>query len=337
VLVGSLNARDNNLISTATRAFRGVKMRTPLSTMTFRLSALMLCGFAASEADASGLTGTYVGKGDHAAFILQIVETGSRLTGRYEEFAAKSDGKFDDNTFAFSAAVDGDHFAGTIKNSGFIGTTIPVSGDVKGDTLRLEGDASFHLTLSRGDQVDFRRSVADIKGEAAASKQIALVNDLVASMKAFDGRQREATSTLPALEKRIVDNSSKMASEVERERSVRGDGQRSVERGQISVAIHQLGVDSSQARRSANVSFSELSSASKTLLVKAGDIKMGMACPSTKSEASRSACSRFAEDDAVFERSVDQMRAAFEDFGEVWNRESVKQQALMRASDTAVN
>ena len=156
-------------------------------------------------------------------------------------------------------------------------------------------------------------------------------------MKAFDEKQQQAASTLPTLEKRVVDDSSKMGIQLERERSIRGNGQRSVERGQISVAIHQLGVDASQARASVNGLLGELFPVAKELVAEADIVSKACAPTNAGATALREPCSRFAEENAAFKRRIDQTRLDFGQFSVIWDRESSAQEHLMKASDAAVN
>jgi hypothetical protein len=295
--------------------------------------AAILLAAAASEAQSASLTGTYVGRNDHQAFVLQIVEAGSQLTGRYEQFVAKSGGKFEDTTFAFTAAVDGDRFAGTIKNMELLGSTIPVSGDLAGDTLRVEGDASFHLALKRGDISDFRAAIAQLKGAASTAQREAAVGALIGRIDAFEAKLSQSTSRLPAAETHLVANTARMSSLLDREKSIRGDGQRSVARGQLSVNIHQVGVDSQQLRSSVDFALTELHGSSESLVHDAALARLSC----LNKAAPLPSCPRFAEADASLKKSIDDGKAAFAKFDESWDRESAMQRSLMDASDAAVN
>jgi hypothetical protein len=190
--------------------------------------------------------------------------------------------------------------------------------------------------LKRGGQANFRNAVAELEGASSAVQRAAHIEELIGHMRAFEARLSQATAPLPELEARLAADSSKMSSELRRERAIHGDGQRSVARGQASVGIHQIGVAAAQARASVDASLQDLHPASQRLVAETAltrlvcTVKGGTNSPPAP-------CPRFLEADASLKKSIEDGKAAFAKFDEVWNRESATQQSLMAASDAAVN
>ena len=290
---------------------------------------------ASASARAATLTGIYIGHNDHQAFVLQIVQSGAQLTGRFEEFDVKPGGKYQDATGAFSAAADGNSFAGAIKMTGLLSSTFPVSGELTGDTFRVDGDASFHLSLVRGDQAGFRAAVATLKSTASVAGRNTRLEDLIGQMSAFQSRLLQATDPLPGLEAKLAADTARMSSTVAKERAMEGDGQASVERGQLSVSAHQIGVDAAQTRATVDASLAELHPVSQRLVGLAALARIGCH-PEGATAVPLPACGRFNDADIALKRSIETGKAEFAKFDEVWERESSTQASLMQQSDAAV-
>jgi hypothetical protein len=306
-----------------------------LSSIARACAALLIVG-ATSAAHSSGLTGTYVARSGNQAFVLQVVETGSQLTGRYEEFVAKPGGKFDDETFAFSAAVDGDRFAGTIKNTGILGATIPVSGEARADVLHLEGNSTFHVDMKRGDIADFRASVARMKGVASVAQREAAVGTLTARIEDFEAKLAKATARLPAMETHVVADTAHMSSGLDKELAIHGDGQRTVARTQISLAIQRVRLDASQVRNAVDTDLLLLHGTSEQLVKEAA--LAHLSCASNPASAPPLAtCRRFLEVDSTLAKRIEEGKAAFAHFDEVWDRENASQVAIQKRADAAAD
>ena len=85
-----------------------------------------------TSALANGISGTYVGKGDNIAVLIQIVQTNDgNLTGRYEQVVLQPNGKIDDMNAAIVGATDGQTVAVTINPNGFLTGNIVVSGTIQ--------------------------------------------------------------------------------------------------------------------------------------------------------------------------------------------------------------
>jgi hypothetical protein len=131
-----------------------------------RLRWIVLCGLLglASPASADGISGTYVGKGSNAAFLIQIVETADgHLTGRFEQITLQPDGKLDDMDATIVGAADGQTVVVTIKPAALLAGSLAASGTVQGTLRHLTGGgngANLILNLLKSDEVNFRAQFA---------------------------------------------------------------------------------------------------------------------------------------------------------------------------------
>src|SRR5260370_38257914 len=100
-----------------------------------------ICGLvvAICPAHGDGISGTYVGQGQNIAVLVQLVETGGQLTGRYEQVVLKPDGKLERMNAAVTGASDGRTVVVTIKPTELLSGTITASGTLEGSTLHLAG------------------------------------------------------------------------------------------------------------------------------------------------------------------------------------------------------
>lgn len=123
-----------------------------------------------TSALANGISGTYVGKGDNIAVLIQIVQTNDgNLTGRYEQVVLQPNGKIDDMNAAIVGATDGQTVAVTINPNGFLTGNIVVSGTIQGGMLHITGGgngSNLTLNLLKSDEAEFRSQVAILNKKA---------------------------------------------------------------------------------------------------------------------------------------------------------------------------
>lgn len=135
---------------------------------------------------AANLSGTYVGLYSNAAELLQIVERpDGSILGHFEQVMLSSNGN---NTTTMNAEVSGAASGATIvltlKPAEFLGGTIPLSGSMDGDTLRLSGGAnggSFSVVAKRSTDSVFNQRVQQLI--AQANQAAALHTESVAIAK----------------------------------------------------------------------------------------------------------------------------------------------------------
>src|ERR1700730_5902680 len=128
-----------------------------------------------SPALADDISGTYVGKGSNAAFLVQIVGTSDgHLTGRYEQVVLQPTGDLADTNSNIAGAANGRTVVVTIKPAEFLSGSIVASGTFDGRMLHLTGGgngSNLVLNLIRADEADFRAQVTTLANQGRQIKQ----------------------------------------------------------------------------------------------------------------------------------------------------------------------
>ena len=311
---------------------------------SMRIAALVLV-FCTTTAFADGMSGTYVGKGGNAAFLFQVVQIdGRKLTGRYEEGVLQADGKLVDNNFEFTGATDGKTVAGTIKQSGLLESSIPVSGTFDGTTFHLTTGASLKRNLTKSEEATFRVQVDTLTNQANQTEQakidgqkIAALHSVIQRLHSFTDRTKVVLERLSPVSQELKDLTSQMSVLLTREQSIRGDGQRSVARGQISGAIFQKAGAASQIH--VRVQSSNEDIAGKARLLQAETSNASKTCHE-QHPASQTAwnlfCGQFTDAETEFQQSVRALQTAFSNIELVWQSENQIQETIMHSSDIAI-
>lgn len=328
------------------------------------LGSLMVTG---TPALADGISGTYVGKGDNSAFLVQIVQADDgHLTGRYEQVVLQPDGKIEDMNAAITGATDGKTVAATIKPSELLAGSFAVSGTIQGRVLHLTGGgngSNLTLNLLETNEADFRTQVAILtnKGnqisktrteQEAAQRQAKLEADWLASlqnlmqrMDAFTSKADVELTKFTPTEQHYRAITARMRTALAREQSIYGGGQASVARGQISVAINQAAIEANQIHIGVGSSYQSFDFQAGQLQRESADAGQGChgahaATDSTpvpvQYRARNAACLRFSDVAKEYEQRVSDLRAAFSKAEAIWQAERHEQEQIVQASNTAV-
>ncbi len=150
------------------------------------LSAWLLTSGAAAYA--ANISGTYVGLYSNAAELLQIVERpDGSILGHFEQVILSSKGtKTTTMNAEVSGAASGDTLVVTLKPAEFLGGTIPLSGSIDGDTLRLSGGAnggSFNVVARRSTEAVFNQRVQQLTAQANQMAALQTEEDAVAKAR----------------------------------------------------------------------------------------------------------------------------------------------------------
>jgi hypothetical protein len=126
----------------------------------FRSLAAVWLFLGGADAYAGNISGTYVGLYTNAADMLQIVERpDGSILGRFEQVILTAAGtSIDRMNASVSGAVSGNTVVLTLKPAEFMGGTIPMSGMIEGDAVRLSGGAnggSFNVVAQRSTESAF--------------------------------------------------------------------------------------------------------------------------------------------------------------------------------------
>jgi len=227
------------------------------TTMTYilrvTLSVWLLA--VAGVACAANISGTYVGLYSNAAELLQIVERpDGSILGHFEQVMLSSKGtKTTTMNAGVSGAVSGDTLVVTLKPAEFMGGTIPLSGSIDGDTLRLSGGAnggSFTVTSQRSTEAVFNQRVQQLTAQVsqtsvmqaeqtANEKERKDIGKLTQWMRDYSQRAAVHLQSLPKVPRAYAKFTEKMRAALRHEIQ---EPPNSVARSQTGVAIIQLGI-----------------------------------------------------------------------------------------------
>jgi hypothetical protein len=310
-------------------------------------------------------SGVYAGKAPNAAVLLQIVRgQGGQLGGRFEEVVLQDDGQITHWDANITGIIDGSNVVINVQPSGdpFDKATVSgnlqwghlhVSGDVFGKPLTLELDRSNESAFDsqtsalskRGAQIVAARAKAATERNLAilAANKLQMVQQEAVAMQAFSARVERGLPQLPVLEARYREITAKMRGGLERERSIVGNGQASVARAQLSVALHQAAIAASNlqmgeaaARRDfINVgnSTGQGNAVAEAACADARAGRLGLMSIDTWNLA----CANLADARHAMRGEIDKARAAFAEIDSVWAAERANQEAIVKASDQAEN
>lgn len=179
------------------------------------LGGVVLCGLAAAGwyglGPGSDMSGTYVGKNDHQAFLVQIVQAnGGQLSGFLEEADLTPDGQVEQDNVQFSGARDGKTFTVTITPGGLAKLFVqPVglSGTYTGTSISLagqSGDFNLNLNLQKGDVQIYQGYVSALDRQAEAIQvQKAEATARQRQIEAREAAAQQAAAAAQDLESRI--------------------------------------------------------------------------------------------------------------------------------------
>ncbi len=220
---------------------------------------VVAASIALGGANASGISGTYFGRGDDAAFMVQLVESADhKITGRYAQVVLAKSGAIKQIDAAVSGTTDGRIIVLTITPTELLSASLTTSGTTDGSTLNVTGSLygqTLTLNLHRADEAEFPRAVAalnvralEVASAKAHASMMARIERLNSSITAFAGKVDETSKRLASsqYEKKYRDVTDWMRAAHARQRSILGDGQAFVARSQLGVAINQASIQADQ-------------------------------------------------------------------------------------------
>lgn len=312
----------------------------------------ILCGLLAAMPAWADMSGTYVGKGPASAIMMQIVETsGGNFTGRFEQVTLQANGQVEDINATITGASNGETVVATIKTTGFLATSIPVSGTFRGGVLHLTGGTNLILDLSKAAEADFRTQVVALTAQgqqviAARTlqevevKQAKLEADRRAKLQSVTGRLITFTMKADAMLPKFGPEAQKyraiterMRAGLARLRTIRGGGQASVDRGQISVDLNQLAIDANQLHLDDQQWYRDFEFNAGQLGREAGEANSW--CQGPIPNSFNGVCPQFLDARAGFVKRVSALGTAFADLEATWTTERREQEAIIQASQQA--
>ena len=313
----------------------------------------ILCGLLATMPAWADMSGTYVGKSPTSAIMIQIVETsGGNFTGRFEQVALQANGQIEDINATITGASNGETVVATIKTTGFLTTSTPVSGTFRGGVLHLTGGTNLILDLSKTTEADFRTQVVTLTAQGqqviaartrqeAEVKQAKLEADRRAKLQSLTGRLITFTTKADAMLPKFGPEAQKyraiterMRGGLARQRTIRGGGQASADRSQILVDLNQLAIDANQIHLDDQQWYRDFDFNAGQLGREAADANMW--CQGPIPVSFNGVCPQFLDAQTGFVKRVSALRAAFADLEATWNTERREQEAIVQASQQAI-
>ncbi|HEY5306401.1 MAG TPA: hypothetical protein VIJ52_07015 [Pseudolabrys sp.] len=316
-----------------------------------RLSAALLMVVVAQvSARADGISGTYVGHGSNSAFRVQIVQTSDgRLTGRYSQVLL-SNGKLTETNASITGASDGHTIALTMTPTEVLAGTLTLSGTVEGSLLHATGGGygnTLTLNLTKSSEDQYRALVAELAHQGDLANNKRAIQEALPRVDALTNQMATFVEGLPArlarfapIEGQYRTITERMRMGLARQRSIYGDGQASVARGQLDVAINQAGVQANQLHLSVQSSYDEFASKSAASGKLIAD--MIRLCQSATTNIGDEAlvarwqatCGKIVTAEPDFHKHVGLLRHRFTQIERVWQEERVKQEGLIRSADS---
>lgn len=300
---------------------------------------------ATTPAYADGISGTYVARGSNSAFLVAIVETASgQLTGRYEQTVLQPSGRLDQVIASITGASDGQTLVVTIKpnTNQLFSSNITASGTIQGAVLHLSGGggdgSKIDLNLAKSDEAAYRAEVADLINQARAinearaqADQLAHLNDLTKKMITGSASADAQLVKFSPIEQRYRAITEWMNTALARQQSIYGDGQASLARGQVRLAINQAGMEAAQLHSGIQGSNQEIGAQIQLLIKSAVDFSQR--CQSDEAGQNvdlHAACLKFLDAAKKFKQSIETLGRAFDHAEQVWVEERRKQDNIIQ-------
>jgi len=300
---------------------------------------------------ADGISGSFVGKSENSAGLLQIVETDSgHLTGRFEQITIQPDGKTTTMNASLTGVRNGETVIVTIKAAQFLSGSISASGTYRDGVLHLTGGGDgFTITwnLNKADEADFRSQAAVLSKQAAEislarsrSQLVQQMNELTREMNAYASKIDQNLAGFTPTEQRYRLITENMRVNYSRSRSIYDDryGQASVARGQMIVDITQASIEAEQLH--SNVESASQNFETRVAALNGGYTNLHRTCPNVVDAPPdvaelHTACQVLSASAKAFQRSVVTTRSAFVHIEQVWQGERIRQENIVQAANAS--
>lgn len=308
---------------------------------------------SATAAYAGNASGSYIGRGQNAAFMIQLVE-GERgnLTGRYVQVRLSSQGAVEETNSSVTGVVDGQTVVVTIKPTELLAGSFTASGKLDGSGLDLSGGgygSTLTLHLRKSDQSEFQSLVASLRVE---SQKIADAKNRADTLNAV----RKAISKVAEISKSIEVAQTKldtgsvaqryrsatewMRNAQGRQNTILGEGQASVARSQIGVSINQAAIQVEQFHLAMQTSQGFFHSAVETLgNDHAASIRVCREvvanADSAPSPELRSVCIALIDSLNALAPRIKTLESSYQAAEAAWSEERRKQGQILKASEYA--
>jgi hypothetical protein len=305
-----------------------------------------------SPLHAGSLSGTWTGGGPDLAVMLQLVESGGRVVGRYEQDQLQAGPKIVALNASVKGSADGETIALEVKPAEALSGMFILSGSVNSGVITLSGGgfgATFNLTLSRSSEDAFRTQtaaltnrVAKINATTAVEADIRQLASVSEKMKTYNITAAGERKKVPLIEDRFRAQTKIMTSVLEKQQSVIRIDRTAVIRGQLDSAINQAANDANQLHADFRSTRSEFESRSIKLLNDA--VALSGRCQTANDNldkerqpflAWKNSCSQLLGIATEFRANATQMLTLLAHAESTWQEEDQKQRAIIQTSNVA--
>jgi hypothetical protein len=305
-----------------------------------------------SPLHAGSLSGTWVASGPDIAVMLQLVDSGGPVVGRFEQVQIASGARLERMIGAVNGNTDGETIALSIKPTEYFSGSLALSGTISSDEIRLTGGGygrTLNLRLSKASEETFNSQVANLSNGVARTNALSNMDadahrleKLIDQMKSFNMKAEDELKQFPSVETLFRTQTSAMTNALSKQQSIVTSDRTAVLRGQIGGAINQAAGQAYQTHLDFQSKHSEFESRSVALLKEAAGLYHK--CPSptaSPSEEDPSAktwsatCLKTVPIFAEFRNNATETLQAFDRVEAVWQAENRKQQSIVRSSDIA--
>ena len=299
---------------------------------------------ARAEPDVSG---SYVGVSEAAAIMIQLVETpDGQVSGHYEALNFAAGGQLVDRT----ATLDGAAHAGVLVVRIRVSdgrSPISASGSVSGGALHIAAGTApgdLNLTLRLGDEAAFNATAAALHQQAAqlasaqaeqrrVQEQVKSASDFLAAAGAFAVKQERYAdeagrfaSAYPDISRRYAAFTQAMQAGLNRERSIVGNGQANLERGQVAMTIRQAAMEAKLFHSQVIARHNDDGMKLNQLAQQSADTRQRCGPPN----AEVSTCVSLAASTNRLSSRTRDLQVAFDASEGVWREQGAAQEAIVR-------
>ena len=300
---------------------------------------------------AGNLSGTYVAKYANQVIMMQLVEGANRtLTGRMTQTDLSPVGAIAQDDREVTGTYDGRTIVVTVAPTGTSSAGLTASGALENGVIRLSGKGSgrsLDVKLLKAEETEYQTAVALLRLRAAAIDSEKKKQAFFGRLATFQARVVRDRAKMDELlgrlsagtfEQKFQEVTLWMRNAHSRQRAIYGDGQSSVSRAQIDVAINQAAIRAANlhddVQKAWNDIFTEIQSLIRDYSDVMGACKSVIAATNTTPTSELAAkCKSLAGNAELFKSRSDALSAKFTAIEKVWADERSQQQMIVQAAD----
>jgi hypothetical protein len=334
-------------------------VRFVLSAVAHWRTVILFAGWilVVAPSVAANLSGSYIGGGERFVVFLQLAQTdGGQIVGRLRQSSLDAKGMILTLDTSLSGAASGDQFVGRLERSWVEGGDKAVSGQLSNGLLKVSSADGLRIQLRRGRESDYIDSVDALKNsgfrirqEATAQEQrqhaeralsnIALrIDRLTQQVAEFVVQEPQKAESLSSVAHRYENVSERMEELLVRLRVVTGQSAEEVgRRSSLAASILHTSIEAEHAHIDVVHARKNFEEAANRLSKALTDAKRacGEVVPNwIKAVAFHQACALVPSSVERQSQVSQDVRRAYAELEESWQRERPKQEAMQREAQT---